>query len=204
MIAQAPILSMVRRSSRPPLLLLDRALAHHRGSGEAHAHAHRGDHPRRAPAELDDGEHREGCVARGTTPARRLLRAPPSRSSRSRSMRRLKVSRAMASMPKVCMSLRSRSYGRQVTELQLVAARSAPRGRRTHAPRRGPSAARQTTRTSDPLLAAVVPASSVSTSHPTGRCPATGTASTRSDPGRGRRLVRRDADEIAATGVLAR
>ncbi len=43
----------------PPLLLGDRALADDRRRGEAHRHAHGGDHARAQPAQLDDRDQRQ-------------------------------------------------------------------------------------------------------------------------------------------------
>ena len=63
MIAHAPILSIVSRSRAQRFFCAMRALRHDRGRGEPDRHAHRGDHARRALAQLDDRQHREAAAA---------------------------------------------------------------------------------------------------------------------------------------------
>ena len=98
---------------RPALLLRDRALRHDRGRGEPDRHAHRGDHARRALAQLDDRQqrayrrrHRHRSAALAALARRSARRALLGVDAARRSSRA-----AIASMPKVVYSLRSRSYG---------------------------------------------------------------------------------------------
>ena len=87
---------------RPPLLLRGGALAHDRPGREPDAHAHRGDEPRRAAAQLDDRqEHEAALPAGGPLLAVDGLVVRRCRPCASASMRFLNPSRAIWSMPNV-------------------------------------------------------------------------------------------------------
>ena len=94
--------------ARPALLLRDGALRHDRGRREPDRNAHRGDHARRALAELDDRQHREAATAAPGPSSPRVARPRPLSSA---AIRWSKLSAAMVSMPNVLYSFRSRSYG---------------------------------------------------------------------------------------------
>ena len=110
-IAHAPILSSVNEVARPALALRDRALRVDRGRREPDRHAQRGDHARRALAQLDDRQQRE--ARRRATPAvsSGAVLAARRRAASSAAMRWSKPSAAIWSIPNVLYILRRRSYG---------------------------------------------------------------------------------------------
>ena len=113
-IAHAPILSIVRRSRAHRSFCAIVPFDIDRGRGEADRHAHRGDHARRALAELDDRQQREPAAAAPRASLARAAVAPlaaPRPLPRPRSARCRSRRAASWSMPNVLYSLRSRSYG---------------------------------------------------------------------------------------------
>ena len=123
-IAQAPILSRVSRSSAQRSFWAMVPLPMIGGGGQAHRHAHGGDHAGADPAQLDDRDHGEGELLASRAAVGLLRRRPrPPAMAFSRSMRFLKLSRWHLVHAEGREQLAQHVVRRDVAELELLAVR---------------------------------------------------------------------------------